>query len=348
VSRTACIIGLITLFLILAGCTSPESQNNTAASTPVTPAQTPVPPPVFPKNPIDLHGRLQVPGPVGSFEESYIGTSNCTNDTETFETNYEFVSGSDGSHLIRLQLVPIENWGEMKEIQMPEEIQNASIVPAEFIAEPNHLYTVGVRIMFGPNVTGESYESPSGEGWAKNPYFTFLLRAYVDGVRAPEADDRISVTKWCYYYDETREMLRGPSVDYGENEVTMSPSDKRAVNLSFWSSNEGIEELRIRIPGQLINRTYWNFPITSDELKPFPQNMTITFNPPVTIGRNFQRDNVTMVVTTGPLTPAGEYSFPLELCYRTLDPSDPSAPHFPFSEQELCPTAGEFTVSVEK
>jgi len=346
--KDPCIIALISLLLIFAGCTGPISQNNSTIITPATSSQTPAPISGFTRDPVDLHGRLQVPFALGSFDESSLGTMNCTNDSETFESNYEFISGSDRSHQVRLQLVPAENWGDLKEIQMPEEIQNASLTPGEFIAEPNHLYTVAVRIVLGPDVTGESYESPRGEGWAKNPYFTFLLRASVDGVQTPDADDRISVTKWCYYFDETRLMHQGSMFDSGVNEVTVRQGEERKVNLSFWSSDEGIEDLSIRVPGQLTSRNMMEFPITSGELKPVPQDMTFTFDPPVSVGRNFRRNNVTMAVMVGPLTPEGEYSFPLVLCYRTLDPSDPTALHFPFSEREICPTAGYLVVQVEQ
>jgi len=347
-ARDSCIIGLMTLFLILAGCAGHISQDNTTTPTPISFTQTPTQAPIFPRNPIDLHGRLQVPVALGSFEESYIGTYQCTNETETYETNYLFVSGLNGSHRIHLELVPVDNEEDLNEIPMPKEVLNAGIAPGDFIAEPNHLYTIRAGVTVGPNVTGESHETPGGGGWARNPYFPFLLRTFVDGAPAPDGNDRLTVIKWCHYFGQTREMQPEPSIDVGMNKVTMHPGEARGVNITFWNYGGGIRELGIRILGQLIAPGYWHFPLISDDLKPFPKNMTVTFDPPISIGRNFRNDNVTMVVTTGQAMPAGQYDFPLELCYRILDTADPSAPHFPFSEHLICPTAGEFVVQVEK
>ena len=149
----------------------------------------------FPREPADLNGTLLTPVPFGSFEESFIGTDQCSNASETYTANYDLVSGTDGPHKVRLQLVPVDNMQDRKEIPLPESIISTQIEPAEFDVLPNHLYTVGINITVGPNVTGTSFEFPGGGGMITNPDFPFILHVFIDGEPAPGADDQVSVLK---------------------------------------------------------------------------------------------------------------------------------------------------------
>jgi hypothetical protein len=334
--KIICIFSLLAI-LLTAGCTSPISQNTTIPSTPVTIEQTPALPPVFPRNPIDLQGKVQVHGPLGSFEESYIGQiMYCTNEAETYGTRYDFISGSSGPSRVRFQLVPVISEWDLNETPMPKEILDTVITPDDFIAQPGHLYTIWVAVTVGPNATNEHINYYGGGVDWNNVYYAFRLRAFVDGVLAPEANDALVVFKEC------SPTPGGPPGDGGshpgsylsldENGIMMLPGEERDVNLTLRNRDGGIRELSLKVDGLT--------------LPSFFENMTVSFDPPVTVAHNFWDDHVTMHVTTRPQMPAGEYSIPLRLCLRSLDPSNPNGTHFPFTEAAWCPSA-DFSVRIK-
>jgi hypothetical protein len=313
---------MILLIAMISGCIQVQSPKNVTPVN-VSPSITSPPvatTPVFPRNPIDLEGKVQVPGPVGSFEQSYIGSPDCpaVAEAKTYGTSYDFISGSGGPFRVRFQLIPVVSEWDLNETPMPKEILYTVITPDEFIAQPDHLYTLRVEVTVGPSL-----------------YDAFRLRAFVDGVPAPEADDTLVVFNDCYYtpggYPGDGGHRQGSFLSFDENGITMLPGDERDVNLTLQNSDGGIRELSLRIVGLT--------------LPSFFKNMTVSFDPPVTIAHNFWDDHVTMHITTRPQMPAGEYSIPLRLCMRSLDPSNPTGSHFPFTEGAYCPSA-DFNVRI--
>jgi len=303
------------------------------------------PQPLFPRTPADLKGKLLTATPFGSFEDSFIVSVNCTNESETYTTNYTFVSGTDGPHEVRLRLVPVNNMQDMKEIAMPERILNTEVEPAEFEVVPNHLYTIGVNITVGPDVVGYSHEFPGGGGVVYNPNFPFVLRVFVDGNPAPGADDQVTVFKICYFtpYSPNRPS---PAIEIPEPEITMRAGEMKAINLTIRNFGGGIREIQYEAGGRLENQSY-SFPLTAEERKPLPKGMNISISPASVTGLNFRSENQTLSISTTAGTPPGEYILPFVLCYRDLDLTDPASPDFPFSNQTICATMGTITVKVD-
>jgi hypothetical protein len=291
---------------------------------------------MFPRNPIDLQGKVQVPGPVGSFEQSYIGQEMlCTNEAETYGTSYDFISGSSGPSRVRFQLVPVVSEWDLNETPMPKEILDAVVTPDEFIAQPGYLYTLLVAVTVGPNATDEHIKYYGGGVEWNNVYYAFRLRAFVDGILAPEANDTLVVYKWCGGTPDGPPgdggFRPGSYLSFDENGITMLPGEERDVNLTLQNRDGGIRELSLRVDGLT--------------LPSFFKNMTVSFDPPVTVAHNFRDDHVTMHITTQLQMPAGEYSIPLRLCMRSLDPSNPNGSYFPFTEGAYCPSA-DFNVRI--
>jgi hypothetical protein len=301
-----------------------------------------LPTPQFPRPPVDLGGKLNSPVPFGSFEKSFVWTYNCTPESETYSTNYIFVSGSDGPHRVLLQLVP---WNETP---MYEDILNVHVEPVEFDVVPNHLYTVGVGVTVGPNVTGESMEYPGGGGWSHNPDFLFTLRVFVDGKPVPDADDKVTVIKWCKSLHQTWEMQNSPDFYFPEgHEILLHAGESKTVSVSIRNSGGGIREIHFESGGYLPSQSY-GFPLDPTTLIPLPTGMNVRFVPPVVIGSNFRTVNQTMTISTTPETPDGEYPLPLVLCYRGLDTTNRTSTYFPFAENAGCPMEGIFTVKVKE
>jgi hypothetical protein len=274
---------------------------------------------------------------VGSFEESYIGQiMYCTNESETYGTSYDFISGPSGPSRVRFQLVPVVSEWELNETLMPKEILDTVITPDEFIAQPDHLYTLRVEVTVSPNASDEHIWYDGGGVEWNNVYYAFRLRAFADGVLAPEANDTLVVFKECSPTPGGAPghggSHPGTSLSFDENGITMLAGEERDVNLTLQNRDGGIRELSLRIGGLT--------------LPSFFGNMTASFDPPVTIAHNFWDDHVTMHITTRPQMPADEYSIPLRLCIRSLDPSNPNGTHFPFTEAAWCPSA-DFSVRIK-
>jgi hypothetical protein len=229
---------------------------------------------------------------------------------------------------------------------MPESIIDARIEPAELDVEPNHVYTVRAKVTVGPNVTGISQDLPGGVHMSWNPTFTFILHMFVDGKPAPDADDKLTVTKWCKSLRQTWEMQNSPSFSYMEGqEITMHSGESKTVNISIMTTGGGIKEMHIESGGRLPSRSY-GFPLDPTTLISLPNGMNVSFIPAVVIASNFKTVNQTLAISTSPETPTGEYVLPLVLCYRNFDRNNRTSTYFSFKEHADCPTMGIFIVKV--
>lgn len=333
---------LLCLLIIIAGCTTSLKNVGAGENLTITPASE------FPVPPVALPARYSSGFTTGAFEDSFIGSNECSNGSESYRTNYTLFTGSGRSRSIHYSLVPVDTLDNLNEVSLPPDILNASITPDDFIAQPGYIYTSRTLITVGPNVTGERHTNPDGSGWSRNPYFPFILKVTVDGSDAADADDRISVIKWCTMHSQTREMQASPGfVQTPQSAIVIKAGGRQEVNLSVRNFGGGIRELHFKIPAR-INGSSWTFPLEADpgQMLPVPEGMTFTFVPPVMTGSNFRLSNNTLLIESGTRTPPGTYTFPLVLCYRNLDQYNTTSPYFPFDSNSSCPTAAQFTVDV--
>ncbi len=336
------IASLLCILAIIAGCTT--SLNNVGAGENITPT----PASEFPVPPVALPTGYYSGSTIGAFEESFIGSYECTNGSESYGTNYSLFTGSGPSRSIQYTLVPVANMDNLREVPLPPDILHASITPDDFIAQPGYIYTSRVLITVGPDVTGESHTNPDGSGWSRNPVFPFVLKVTVDGADASGADDQITVIKWCTLHSQTRNMQPSPGfMQTPQSAMVIKAGSRQEVNLSVRNFGGGIREVYFKIPAR-INGSSWTFPLEADpgQMLPVPEGMTFTFVPPVMTGNNFRLSNSTLVIVTDARTPPGNYTFPLVLCYRNLDQYDTTSSSFPFDRNSSCPTAAQVTVDV--
>ena len=291
----------------------------------------------FSREPVALHKNFLPKNPIGSFEDSFIMSYDCTERAETYEINYTLITGSGGQSKIKYTLIPISYLGNFTEVPLSRDILNVTIEPGEFVAEPSHIYSSLFRVTIGPNVTGE-YGTSGNSVYMRNPSYTFLLNVSVDDVNQTDLADSVNVIKWCYIHSQTRNMQGTPSFETMPSEIPIHAGESKEFNLSFRNFGGGVRELQYKVPGG-IKGPGLSFPLESnpDQMIPIPVGMDLSFNPPVIIGKNFQIYSDTLVISTTPGTPPGIYYFPLEICYRNLDLSDTGSDHFPFSRENYCP-----------
>jgi hypothetical protein len=229
---------------------------------------------------------------------------------------------------------------------MTESIIDARIKPAEFDVEPNHVYTVKAYVTIGPNVTGIYQDLPGGGHMSWNPTFTFMLHMFVDGKPAPDADDKLTVIKWCKSLGQTWDMQNSPDFGYPDGqEITIHAGESKTVNITIRTTGGGIREIHFESGGLLPSRSY-GFPLNTKTLKPLPIGMDVSFVPPVVIVSNFKTVNQTLAISTRKETPAGEYVIPLVLCNRVFDRNNRTSTYFSFVEHADCPMMGIFIVKV--
>ncbi|MFZ1896783.1 hypothetical protein [Methanoregula sp.] len=146
-----------------------------------------------------------------TFDDTYIGSMDCSNGSETFETNYTYFSGAGSPRTVTYQLVPVSCVQSTDKTPLPAGILNATIEPDRFTAEPYHAYTSRVRITVGPNVTGSS-----GPNFVQNPVYAFYLKVQGDGAPEPEANDWVEVVKICYIHPGLGSMMWDRVLDHME------------------------------------------------------------------------------------------------------------------------------------
>lgn len=364
--RTTLALMLVTVGVLLAaGCAGPGGEAKSAGNATVFPTTVPVMQspalsnnptitpstitkmPEFSQQPIALPKSFRPNNSLGSFEDSFIGSYDCAEGSETFETNFTLITGSGGRSNVKYTLVPVSYIGNLTEVPLSHDILNTTIEPDEFVAEPSHIYSSRFHVTISPNVTGES-GTIGNAVYMRNPSYTFLLKVSVDGADQTDLADQVNVIKWCYIHSQTRNMQGSPSFENIPSEISMHAGERKEINLSFRNFGGGIRELQYKIPTG-IKGLGFSFPLESDpnQLVPIPEGMNFSFDPPVIIGRNFQVYSDILVISTRPSTPSGVYHFPLEICYRNLDLSDTGSDHFPFSRDIYCPGSGSFQVTVE-
>ncbi|MDD4482738.1 MAG: hypothetical protein PHD55_00035 [Methanoregula sp.] len=355
------IILLISCTVILAGCTM-TGHNATAESFPPSDVNATLSPSstdgtilastpaheVFTLPPILLPLQYQDRSTRGAFDDSYLGSYECSNGTESYSTNYTLFAGNDSTHHVRYTLVPVDPSDESRTVPLSSDILEAGIYPDDFIARPGYAYRSQLNVTLGPNVTGESHTNPDGSGWSRDPYFPFRLEVTIDGSDAPDANDRIAVTKICSFHSQTRSMQPMPGIDSAlRSPVVLNVGETQNFPVRARNYGGGLRELYFTIPSRIPGES-WSFPLESSpgQLQPIPDGLAFSFDPVVMSGTNFHLSNTTLTIGTDPRIPPGNYSFPLVLCYRNLDLDNQSSLHFPFSDMPYCGTATSFTVDI--
>ena len=344
--------------VLAAGCIMPygviSDNNSTGPALPGAsagtsdPLQNPWPDPVFPVDPVPLSGSFRPSLPLSSFEDSFIGSYECTEDSETYSTNFTLITGDRGPQRVKYTVVPVSYYNDLTEIPLSADIISAVIEPDEFTAEPSTVYTSRFTVTTGPNVTGESGNLEDGGGvWMKNPSYSFLVKVSADGSDMPGLSDAVNVKKWCFMHSQTRDMQGIPSWEIESHEIAIQTGEKKAVNLSLRNYGGGIRQIEFRVPARLKGPGYM-FPLETEpgQLLPIPEGIGFAFAQPVITGRNFQQDTNQLIISTTAETPPGSYRFPLELCYRDMDLGNRNSPYYPFGEKLLCPSCGDFTLTV--
>jgi PKD repeat protein len=242
--------------------------------------------------------------------------------------------------------VPVEYVGTLKEVPPSPDILRAGIEPDEFIADPSKIYISRFSITIGPNVTGESWTTGNAV-YMRNPSYTYHVGVSVDGSDVPNLGDGVNIQKGCYLHSQTRDMQGTPSWDLESHEIAIRAGEKKAVNLSLRNFGGGIRQIEFRVPARLKEPGY-TFPLETEpgQLLPIPEGIGFTFARPVMTGRNFQQDTNQLIISTTAGTHPGSYRFPLELCYRDMDPGNRNSTYYPFGEKLLCPSCGDFTLTV--
>jgi hypothetical protein len=352
------IIVAVLVLILGAGCTVPSgflSENRSIPSAgdlllqhPTTSGnRTPTPSSAFPVEPVALPEKYRSTEFIGSFEDSIIESFECSNGSESYTTDYSLFTGSGGLRHIHYSLSAIDYTENFTKIPLPPNILNASISPDDFVALPDHIYTSRVQVTVGPNVTGESHTNPDGSGWVQNPGFPFFLNVTVDGTDVPDADDQVTVTKICYITPGIRGMQSSPDIISSLPDITLKPGEEQPANVTLRNSGNGITDVYFKIPAR-INANGWGFPLEADpgQLMPIPAGMHFTLVPSDILTRNFRSYNDTLQITAGAVTHTGKYTFPLVLCYRTLNTDNTSSPYFPFDVNSSCDTATQFIVNI--
>lgn len=344
--------------LLAAGCTGPAGytpENNSqdwVTSRPLSGVtklqQNSLPVPVFPVDPVPLSGSFRPPLPLSSFEDSFIGSYECTEDAGTYSTNFTLITGLGEPQTIKYSVVPVSYYSDLTEIPLSADILSVVIEPDEFVANPSTIYTSRFSVTIGPNVTGESGKAANGVSYVRNPSYSFLVKVSANGSEVPGLNDTVNVRKWCFFHSQTRDMQASPSWNLETHDITIRAGEERAVNVSLRNFGGGIREIEFKVPG-LVRGPGYTCPLNAerDQLLPVPEGMEITFTEPVMIGRNFKQDANTMIISTMSGVSSGQYHFPIILCYRDMDLADRNSLYYPFSEKLWCTSCGDFIVTVE-
>jgi len=342
------LVAALLLILLGAGCVtnSPPGQNLTqfplpsANGTGVTATET-----IdahFLTPPHDLPQQEQFAAVMGSFDDTYIGSMDCSNGSETFETNYTYFSGAGSPLTVTYHLVPVNYVQSTGETPLPAGILNATIEPDRFTAEPYHAYTSRVRITVGPNVTGFS-----SQNFIQNPAFPFYLKVQGNGEPEPGANDWVEVVKVCYFSPGLGSMMwSDPRFSFGNTQdISLRPGGSTSVPLTISDSGGGLREEYFRIGGVLTDMNY-SFPFPEEEFRPNPTGLQFSLDPPQVIGRSFTSYNLTLTITVPQDITPGTYHFPLELCYRDLASPDNGSGQDPFENRSSCDTGTVFPVNI--
>src|SRR5208337_5513880 len=139
------IVFILGILVLIAGCsypanTSSSNESNTPANpnftVPFTPENTltPTPASAFPSEPVILPSKYRSTEFMGSFENSFIESDECSNGSESFATNYTLFTASGGPRSIHYTLSAIDNTENLAKVPLPSAILNASITPDDFVA----------------------------------------------------------------------------------------------------------------------------------------------------------------------------------------------------------------------
>jgi hypothetical protein len=344
--RKLVLIAVTIIILLVAGCITGTPQGQNLTPLPIPPgnsiAVTETIPAHFPVSPLTLPEQDQFAAVMGSFDDTYIGSMDCSNGSETFETNYTYFSGAGSPLTVTYQLVPVTSVQNTDEGPLPAGILNASVEPDRFTAEPYHLYTSRVRVTVGPNVVGYS-----GPNFSENPSFSFYLKVEGNGEPEPGANDWVDVVKVCYLNPGMGVLMwTDPRFSLGNlGGISLSPGESVSVPVAIQDSGGGIREEYFRIGG-MRNEPYDSFPFTDQDLRSNLTGVQVSVTPARVIGRSFTSYNVTFTVTAAPDVPTGTYHFPLELCYRNLASPDSRTGQDPFENQSACDTGTDLPVTI--
>jgi hypothetical protein len=281
--------------------------------------------------------------PITSLDADYVITE-CDEGNTTVNESFTFISGLDGPHHIQYELIPM---GYTALLQKKGAVA-AGINPRDFVAQPGNVYVSRITIDVGPNQTGEVTDYGSYVA-GSNPVFLYTVNVTSDGEDIPELSRTLHVGKYCLIYPGGglfgRQLHNIPFLSADDNPLTVHSGRHQSRNITIRTYNGGIRELSFIINGRVI-RNYTGRPIVW-QTRPVPDGMNITIDPSTIIAVNSETYTARLTVTVNDSTPEGDYEFPLDLCYRNLNPSNNTSEYYPFSQDISCADSIQLAIAVK-
>jgi hypothetical protein len=349
------LVTVLVSLLLMAGCAMHSGQqipanpdgsmnlSNPTGESGITRNTTPVLPALAVINITIVPERHLPSAPVTSFAADYV-LSECDEGNTTFNMSFTLISGLDGPHHIQYELIPLGNTASLQN----DGAITASINPSDFIAQPGTVYVSSITVSVGPNQTGEKRYYGDYESWS-NPIFFYSVNVTSDGKEMPELNRTLHLGKYCHYFPGGglfgRQLHSIPFLFTDSNPITVHHDIPQSKNITIGTYNGGIRELSFIINGPVI-RNYTGQPILW-RTQPVPPGMSIMVNPPSFIAVNSETYTTRLTISVNDSTPVGDYEFPLDLCYRDVNPSETTSEYYPFSQNLSCSDSLQLAVAVK-
>jgi hypothetical protein len=308
--------------------------------------ESPVSSPQFVIEPARIPDAYRFSQPIGFFDDIDLMDWYCRNENVTFKTYFTYISGSDGPHRIRYELVPVEDTTKIEEpykkvyedLKTPTSaITNISIEPHDFIAENDTAYISRVNVSLCADATGK-WITVGDLTFGRGVGFTLELIPSVDGNITPALKNRFGISRACLFtpagYRSPLERREAPDISMGDPKVTLGAGQKRFVNFTIHNANGWIRQYAIKVAGVPVTKK--GLHSSSGTAKPIPTGMEFGILNPDLVTEKFGDYVNGVKITVNTSTPSGNYTFPLEICYQNLDLMDNKSPDFPYAQEIKC------------
>jgi hypothetical protein len=181
------------------------------------------------------------------------------------------------------------------------------------------------------------------------PSYSFLLNVTIDGTNLKSTNNILSIGKECFFspggglFDYVNRDV--PDITINQTDVTLGAGQFRAVLITMQNYNGAVRRFDFKIDGS--NKSIISSKSNPSELlKPLPNGMTIRLQNPYIVEENFKQYDNTFLLSVDTNTPPGDYTIPLEVCYRDINLADSQSPYFPFTRDTSCPFETSLKVHV--